>query len=348
MTLRPYEKITASLLSALDSRTQSIMIQRFGLQDKEPQTLEAIGQSHGITRERVRQIVEEGIHQAGQRLSEDARVQVGDLFSHLNKSLAQLGHVKREDLFIESLQAGPKASHMLFLMHLKEGFWRHRETQDTHAFWSTKKELMEEGIRALSSFVTEIDQEKRLVHEQEIFQFSSFKEIRSQNGNEKAIFSILEVSKYLMKGYDGRWGLRTWPEVNPRGVREKAYIVLKEKQVPLHFRAIAQSIAELQRRLPHAPEKPVLSQTVHNELIKDARFVLVGRGTYALAEWGYLQGTVKDVLIDILKRSKGGLTREELLSQVLSQRQVKDSTVMLNLQDRTLFARTVAGRYQLK
>ena len=60
-------------------------------------------------------------------------------------------------------------------------------------------------------------------------------------------------------------------------------------------------------------------QTVNNELIKDPRFVLIGRGLYALSEWGYEPGTVKDVLVQILKDSGKALRKEDVL-QLISER----------------------------
>ena len=86
--------------------------------------------------------------------------------------------------------------------------------------------------------------------------------------------------------------------------------------------------------------------TTHNELIKDARFVLVGRGLYALTEWGYTAGVVKDVLREILAK-EGPLTREEIIDKVRKERYVKDNTIVVNLQDANLFKRLANGAYTL-
>ena len=115
--------------------------------------------------------------------------------------------------------------------------------------------------------------------------------------------SFLETSKHIMQGYDRKWGLKEWPEVNPKGIKDKSYVVLKNTKKPLHFREVAALIAELQEALG-ITVKRVLPQTVHNELIKDKRFVLVGRGMYALHEWGYSTGTVIDVLQTLLRTHK--------------------------------------------
>ncbi|HEY3307914.1 MAG TPA: sigma-70 family RNA polymerase sigma factor [Desulfuromonadaceae bacterium] len=50
-----YERISENL-DCLTENEQRILTLRFGLDDKEPQTLDTIGQSFGVTRERIRQI----------------------------------------------------------------------------------------------------------------------------------------------------------------------------------------------------------------------------------------------------------------------------------------------------
>ena len=51
----------------------------------------------------------------------------------------------------------------------------------------------------------------------------------------------------------------------------------------MHFKEVAEAISKTFGKKTHYA-------TCHNELIKDSRFVLVGRGMYALAEWGYQAG----------------------------------------------------------
>ena len=73
----------------------------------------------------------------------------------------------------------------------------------------------------------------------------------------------------------------------------------------------------------------------------------MGRGLYGLAEWGYTDGVVKDVIIDILKKH-GALKREDLVSKVLKERHVKENTVLVNLQNKSFFSRRPDGTYQVK
>jgi hypothetical protein len=107
-------------------------------------------------------------------------------------------------------------------------------------------------------------------------------------------------------------------------------------------------VASCIEKLPLNENRKVHVATVHNELIKDTRFVLVGRGLYALAEWGYQPGVVKEIISKVLKESKKPLTKEEIVEKVLGQRFVKENTVALNLQDKNRFVKDDKGMYNVR
>ena len=104
------------------------------------------------------------------------------------------------------------------------------------------------------------------------------------------IRAIASISKQLST-LNGLWGLAKWPTVNPRNIRDKIFVVLEAKHEPMHFSEIAKAISASNFR-----RKDVTTQAIHNELIKDPRFVLIGRGIYALDSWGYSKGTVADII----------------------------------------------------
>ena len=51
------------VLSTLEPREADIIRLRFGLEGRDPETLEEVGEQIGITRERVRQLQEQAIRQ---------------------------------------------------------------------------------------------------------------------------------------------------------------------------------------------------------------------------------------------------------------------------------------------
>lgn len=110
----------------------------------------------------------------------------------------------------------------------------------------------------------------------------------------------------------------------------------------MHFRDITTAINDTQ-----FDHKRAYLPTIHNELILDPRFVLVGRGMYALTEWGYVRGVVADVIEQVL-RTHGPLTRAEVEAEVLKQRIVKPGTIYLSLTNKKRFLKNKQdGRYYL-
>lgn len=338
MARASFEKVSLELVDQLPSRMKDVVVERFGLESGTPLTLEAVGRAHQITRERVRQIVEEGLRM----LREDMRRQKSyersaSAFERVAETLRQAGSMKREDLLLDLLEARDEASYALFLLTLGDQFYNQRETQDFHPFWALKRDMVEKAKPFHEKLLGFFRKKKTPVSGTDL-----------ERAHGKELFPYLEVSKHILKGHDGRWGLRTWPEVNPRGMRDKAYLVLRESGSPLHFTEVAALIARLQENLALQRSKPVLPQTVHNELIKDPRFVLIGRGTYGLKDWGLESGTVKDVIRSILRVNAGTMPREKLIAEALRQRKVKESTILLNLQDRRYFLRNEDGTYTVK
>ena len=261
----------SNLLKDLPERQRDILDRRFGLAG-EKQTLESIGRNYDITRERVRQIEEDGLRGLREKLESPI---CQNVFQYFIKTLENAGSLRREDLLLKELGGEKFKNHVLFLLTLGQSFQRSGETEEFYPFWTIDKNALNIAKKHIAAFTSVLGKQK--------------KALPLPLNVPSAYF---EISKAILKGPEGLYGLKEWPEINPRGVKDKAYLVLKKTQKPLHFTQVARGIGE-----------NALPQTVHNELIKDNRFVLVGRGTYALAEWGYQPGTVKDVLKNILSTS---------------------------------------------
>lgn len=158
-----------------------------------------------------------------------------------------------------------------------------------------------------------------------------------------SFIKALASSSKLLANLKGNWGLMKWPAVNPKNIRDKIFVILTEFGSPMHFSEIAKKIKDSAFK-----RRDVTTQAIHNELIKDPRFVLIGRGIYALETWGFNQGTVADIIVDILKKSAIPLHRDEIVKQVLKSRQVKETTILLNLQSKPQFKRVAKATYALE
>lgn len=333
-----FEKLSLELIEELQPRVKDVVVGRFGLSMEPPLTLEAVGKQHQITRERVRQIVKEGLAQLQEDIQHQKRKErYTAAFTQAATILKKAGSLAREDLLMELLEAQGAINHALFLLTLGDQFYNQRETQDFYSFWTIKKDMVKEAHPLHQRLLTFFQKKKNPVAQQELTKV---------HGRE--VLPYLEVSKIIEKSPEGKWGLRTWPEVNPRGMRDKAYLVLRQQGSPLHFKDVAELIGKLQENLTLQKKKVVLPQTVHNELIKDSRFVLIGRGTYGLSDWGLDPGTVKDVMRSILKSNGKTMNKAKLIAQTLEKRQVKESTIVLNLQDQRYFLKNQDGTYTLK
>ena len=328
-----YNKLCSDLFKGLSSRTREVIEKRFGFQG-EKMTLEAIGQELGLCRERVRQIERDGFADL-----DSQKKGCQQAFQVFAKYLESFGGLRRESLLLEELGGSDHRAHVCFLLHLG-GFKKIGASEDLHSLWVNNSKFLPKAKKLISGLNKKLNKRKELLSLDDLYHIYR-KELSAQVGNlgKNAFASYLNASKAISKGPSGLFGLKTWPEINPRGVRDKAYLVFKQEDKPLHFAQVASHITNL------SPDKQANVQTVHNELIKDNRFVLIGRGLYALTEWGYRPGCVKDVIADVLKKS-GPLGKEEIMEKVLTQRQVKKNTVLLNLNNKNYFLRDNQGRYR--
>jgi hypothetical protein len=226
------------------------------------------------------------------------------------------------------LGGGKFQNEVRFLLSLKKPFERMAGDEDFYSFWYVNKNALQTAKRAVDTIASGFEKNKKPVPLKDITPPFPLKR--------EFLVSYLETSKKIQRNDEGFYGLKNWPEINPKGIKDKAYLAFKKAQKPLHFSQVANLISG-----SHL-------QTVHNELIRDPRFILVGRGVYALAEWGYEPGQVKDVISKILQNSKKPLTREEIIKKVCEQRMVKENTVLLNLNNKKYFLKDPRGKYTIK
>ena len=335
-----YKKIAfKSLESIPNERTKDIISLRFGIDNGKKRTLEWIGQKYGITRERVRQIEEAAF-------SDLKKSGVNNIFKpafcSVDNFLNEEGNLVKEERLFSSLTGidsyDPNWGALSFILTLGEPYQRFVESNNFYNFWTNSDKAINHADKLVNQLVTRLEEKKEPVLLNNILNYS--KKIDS-NLSDRVVFSYIDATKQIDQNNFGYFGLVKWPEINPRGAKDKAYIILKEKKSPIHFREVTELIN--QAGLGSNIAQP---QTVHNELIKDGRFVLVGRGTYALKEWGYQPGTVKDIIVQTLKENNS-LSKEEILEKVLESRLVKPNTVLINLQNKKYFVQDKQGKYLL-
>jgi len=333
------KQVTKRLLSVLPTRAQDVLVNRFGLgSNAKKMTLESIGQKYGITRERVRQIENYALINLRKSKEYEKESKIFDELKNLIDSLG--GVLAEEDLLLHFAKDASSQNHIHFLLVVANDFYREKEDEEFKHHWhvdSTLAERIKQSLRKMYSNLSDKD----LISEAEMVSLflEEVKDLSEKYKNAEVIKRWLSLSKQIGKNELGEWGRSSSPNINAKGVRDYAYLVIRRHGSPIHFREVAKSIEEVFDKKAHVA-------TTHNELIKDPRFVLVGRGLYALSEWGYMSGVVKDVIRSVLKEF-GPLTKNEVIEKVLKERYVKENTIMVNLQNPKHFKKDKEGRYSI-
>lgn len=336
-----------SFISDLAPRTKEIIVKRYGLDGEKPRTLEEIGKTYGITRERVRQIQASAVKEFQKKDDLSTLKPVEEM---IEKILKEHGHIVRHDQILDEFAnrsttiVNPYV--VEFVLELSNKFVYHAETEKTHRAWATKQGNVDVPTQVIEAFMESLRDAGKPMPHQATVKCVLDHEVAETHcdviADGEVVATYLALSKQVRQNPFGEWGFVTWTEINPKGVKDKAFVVLKRAGEPMHFSEITEAI-----NASGFATRPAIPQTVHNELIKDERFVLVGRGMYALKEWGFEPGTVADVAARVLKAHGGTMKREDLLKEVLKQRFVKKNTVMLALQNKDRFVKGDDGTYAL-
>lgn len=328
--------LSKHLLEGVSDRAREVLSLRFGLGAKtKRETLEAIGERWSITRERVRQIEASGIEAVR---SSRAFKEAEESFDELCAYVESLGAIVPEEALLGELAPDEKARNAFrFLLVVGSSFFRERETEHFYARWHVDHKTAGKVHQALTRLYSSLSDEE-VLSESEIFArfIEELKDVSTAYHNEEVLKRWLSLSKTIDKNPLSEWGRAHAPAIRTKGIRDYAYLVIKRSNAPMHFKEVANAITELFAKKAHIA-------TTHNELMKDPRFVLVGRGLYALAEWGFQPGVVRDVIRDILRKKP--LTRDEVLAEVKKKRYVKDNTILVNLNDSRYFKRQKDGTY---
>jgi predicted Zn-ribbon and HTH transcriptional regulator len=327
------------ILSIIDQeREREIITRRFGLYDRR-ETLEQIGELLGITRERVRQLEKAIIIRLKIAAEENKIASVASFEKIFIRNLTELGRIARVQDLTDHLMGRTtdqrERAHIAFIAELAPNLTVVDENDNYFhsigiAEYGDDKKIkseVDEIVKVIKKHGEPLTVEQ--IHDQLSYEHPSH------------IRALASVSKSLAHLKDF-WGLVKWPTVNPKNIRDKIYVILAEKGKPMHFSEIAKSIKGSSFK-----RKDVTTQAIHNELIKDKRFVLIGRGIYALDSWGFSKGTVSDIIVDVLRKSETPLHRDEIVKRVLKSRQVKETTILLNLQSKPQFKRVAKATYSL-
>ena len=330
--------ISGSLKIIEQDREKEIVSRRFGL-DGPKETLEQIGEMLSITRERVRQLEKAILIRLQISAEENEIAEIAPAEKLLIRNLTEMGRVARlsdlADKVYGRATTPTEKTGIYFIATFAKGLTVVEENDRYHAAVGIAEYGDSRVIRERVDEIVDVIKKNK--------QPMTLDELDSKLNYEHPdhIKAIASISK-LLATLNGVWGLAKWPAVNPKNIRDKIFVILETHKEPMHFSEIAKEIKE-----SNFKRKNVTVQAIHNELIKDPRFVLIGRGIYALSTWGYKKGTISDIIKSILEKSDEPMTREEIVKQVLKVRKVKETTILLNLQNKKLFKKVDKNLYTL-
>ena len=334
------KKVTKRITAHLHSRAGDVIMNRFGLTaDGKRKTLEEIGKKYNITRERVRQVEDAAIKLIKKSPAFKAEQAV---FDELRQIIHKLGSIVAEHELLPYISKEKATqNHIHFFLVLGDAFKKHREDDHFHARWSVDDEMSEKVHDALRKLYATLKDED-LIPETEIIKkfLDHLKDVADEYRDHEVAKRWLSMSKTVSKNGLGEWGKASSPNIRTRGVKDYAYLVMRRHGSPMHFKEVADAITKTFNKKTHYA-------TCHNELIKDARFVLVGRGMYALSEWGYKSGIAREVIEDILKREGEPLSKEDIVKKVMKERYFKKNTILVNLANTRYFKKNKNGLYTI-
>ena len=328
--------ISGSLKIIEQEREKEIISRRFGLNGNK-ETLEQIGEMLSITRERVRQLEKAILIRLRISAEENEIPELAAAEKILVRNLTEMGRVAKlsdlaDKVYGRETTASEKTG-IYFIATFAKNLTVVEENDRYNAAVGIAEYGDDKTIRA------RVDEIVKVIRENKIPMTIDELDNKLDYEHPDHIKAVASISK-LLATLNGLWGLAKWPSVNPKNIRDKIFVILETHKEPMHFSEIAKEIKD-----SNFKRKNVTVQAIHNELIKDDRFILIGRGIYALSSWGYKKGTISEIITSILEKSDKPLTREEIVKQVMKVRKVKETTILLNLQNKKLFKKIDRNSY---
>lgn len=333
------------ILQALSEKEKNVIERRIGLH-WEKETLQNIWDSFSpnITRERVRQIEDSWIKKIGRVVKATTLVKIQEFAKEI---LEEHGWLLIKEKLINAiikwfeLEKNINASILETIVQSDYDIVKSKPKLGTKTYFYLPR-ISKKTIDAIYKEALAILKKRKDVMEKASL-YEMIK-INLKNNNLKNTFidAVLDVYEDIVSGEETLIGLEKWKILNPKTLKDKAIYILRKEKIPMHFVSIANKITE-------SMWEKVKVNTVHNELIRNSEFVLVGRWIYALKDWWiYKPGTVLDVITDIMKKAWEPMSTEDIIAKVLKVRKVKNTTIYMNLQNKKIIQRVWRNYYQLK
>ena len=343
------KQIISELLKILNDREKEVLTKRYSLKGDKKSTLDSIGKNYNITRERVRQIENIAIKKV-KAISEKIG-KIGELKNSAIELLNDYLGILGEKTIIKKILASKDEDiadyyiiKFLLARILSDYYITQKEDNDFFSAYRLKNHKLEDFYDTVSKMIQIFEKKKEPILENNLWNiYETEPEINFLNDkiNQNILLKYLDLSKKIKKNPLGELGLIEWKSIVPKRMNDKIHLIMKNIEKPLHVREIAEEINKMgfDNKIAHPA-------TIHNELILDDKYILVGRGIYALKKWDYEPGKVSEVVEKILKE-RGPMDKKNLINEVAKKKIVKKTTINLAIINNKNIKKNKEGKYYL-
>ena len=333
------------ILNSLSEKERSVIERRVWL-NWEKETLQNIWNSFSpsITRERVRQIEDSWIKKIGRIIKATLLTKIQEKAMHFIEM--HWGVISKDRLInniIKDLDLDPSINSWVLEFIIQSDYEIKKSKQKLGCkIYFFLPSVSKNTIEAVHKEALKVLKRKKdVISKNKLYEIISNNLKTEQRYSLTFIDSCLELFEDIIFWENNLVWLTKWKILNPKTLKDKAIYVMKKEKIPMHFVDISNKITDML-------EEKVKVNTIHNELIRNNEFVLIWRWIYALKEWGFNPWTVLDVIVDALEKKWEPMSTEEITKEVLKTRNVKQTTIYMNLQNKQVIERVGRNYYQLK
>lgn len=347
----PANQLIALLLSRCgNDKAKEIIKKRYGLINGERQTLEEIGESYGITRERIRQIQAKALKNMKHPIS----VAKKPLLELMEKILFQNGgllsaeeaDIKVPEALGGMIDDGSSVLDLLCDLELIQSCRIGDIVIYSPLFDGVKLDILSEKIIAsvkkedlgldVLSIVKKIELFKKITDDRFDPQSFVFRYCRTDPRIEEiglASASPETIFKHYTSGYFAK---KSWVVLMKR--------VLEQEQMPLHFTEITNKVNDLMGN----SERQVDVRRAHSIMIEDEAFAHSGvNGTYGLTAWGLRKELTPQLIEECMKKAGFPLHWKQIYNYVSKYKNTKPANITTCLETNRLFKKVDTGVYWL-
>ncbi|MGC2704335.1 MAG: DNA-directed RNA polymerase subunit alpha C-terminal domain-containing protein [Candidatus Acidiferrales bacterium] len=344
--------VIESSLATTGERRTSILVKRLGLsQGQSRKTLEAIGREFGLTRERVRQIVDKGL----ELILRNVKTHRPDISPEIRKFIRGNGVVSLDQVAGAIANLGSselidsRACARLVLFADPED-WRPLDSAGNA--WASRDvtaEFHRKVLRAAQAVLDGIPMTCALAAVEVAKSLRQFDDSRVV-----MIQKLLLTAPGKLRIEVSSEGPMLYPPRQNNSDRRRPFIhaYIKEQGVPVQMREILSALQDSAPELiPDSPSRQSAINAIASSMERDDRFAWAGMSTWGLREWGYVSrgSSVSAAIVEVLRASSTPLSTAQIREELCHLYRVSGAVVYAALKssEGEIVARNSEGLWHL-